>query len=1156
MLHFKGWQRRPPTSKHFLLLITRSFQVSSSVYRAPNKKRKNFIKEDVLKKEKFLKHYNKLKDHEDEGETFYDPGNTSLDLSLPNDVLLKKIVGEARSRMDKRFFKPSDEWLREYIELALDRYGKDVKALTTEFSNSIENSTISLTKLNDSIGLGDIVTLENEVSRVYLIVAIPENLEDDSFTFINNEGEILYGPKSLIKVRIPSVIPEDLAEVVRALVQKETKHLDTAPIGVPDSGFTRSREALPEELRQSYTPGSEQESSHVSSAEGGSDFLVSSASAQLLKNSDVNTYIVSLKARELISGPLSNLSITTFNELPLILSKLEILHKVLQYNEDGDLLDSPRTFSIFQILSYLDQIPSVNLNNESTKNRLNFYKSLQKNFSNLFKTQFHKTASLGKPFPKMEEIKGENAYKNSTFFALILALKYQGRQWKLLQQNSTKVPTGVVLLPMSNVKILERTIHFLNFYGGRDIFTKYVIKKLKRESNVTLPKYYDSIIRLFKDYISDNFSNDPVSESAIVNLIRSIDEELIKEGFQKNNEISRSYEYSKTRAFEILQMMELVFKKESFGWENPSNWSYALQLPHNNTSLLSDYGLDYYNILDSHFKNGENLYKQLQPGIQDLRDQEIPKLNEYSNDLRSDIKSDVRFMQDFYKEDPFKSIRSDFGDIPVYCIDSETAHEIDDGISIHEQYDKYVITIHVANPTSYIKPFSNLSKIAFSKGSTTYLPEGPSMMFPKIISEMVGLGQFKEGSRTFAVQYKLDKELFDEYIKNYNQDETFKPNKEFSQRVLKQIEDSSDIKLYQVKNFPPNYTYTKVNEILNDFENIRNFKDGKVGDQHVDNLFKLHRLSNIIRDIRISIGGGIDINSSNSSVRVEFTEEEGEKFINNEDEYIIKVPWKDGKSPVIKINSNESQSSESKSQSLVSQLMISGNYSSSVYAKKHKIAIIHRGQEIKVDDKVLLLINKMVSEKYSLGQGFNLKEISQILQILNNATFQIDAKSHNSIGLTSYSTITSPLRRFVDMINHWRLEQELMKTSQSQEIKEYHLKFIGNHLQMREIINKKFEKFLDKFWQSIFLQEYFKLGQVSKPIRFKILLKSNPNFGDVRVEIVKFESLRAKFESSPSLIKDYQLGKIKVGSIIEHELEISKLDFIEDELVLKYEPCK
>lgn len=75
--------------------------------------------------------------------------------------------------------------------------------------------------------------------------------------------------------------------------------------------------------------------------------------------------------------------------------------------------------------------------------------------------------------------------------------------------------------------------------------------------------------------------------------------------------------------------------------------------------------------------------------------------------------------------------RHDFHDLPVYVIDSATAHELDDGISIeHVREGECWIHIHVADPSARIPPDHPLALEAQQKYSSIYFPEIQWPLFP------------------------------------------------------------------------------------------------------------------------------------------------------------------------------------------------------------------------------------------------------------------------------------------------------------------------------------------------------------------------------------------------------------------------------------------
>lgn len=1112
--------------------------------------------------------------------SYFDPANSSLNLALDNTTLFNKISTDAEMRMTKRFRDASNSWLHDFNTIIQEIPSKSVKtkfkkgaSIKNELESCLKNATISPETAANAISTGDLVALNNDSVSLYIIVSCPKNLHSNSYTFINREGEIVYGSKQLIKLRFPGVIPGHLMDIIKSTVRLETKFLDMAPIGVTDAIFSKSEESKPQELRRkaptlSSAKDNNNDNGHVDSSEVGGDFIVAQASSQLLTNSDVNTFHVPTRARDLYSKALTQVSINTFEKIPEISQKLEILHRVLQYDEDGDCLDSPRTISIFQLLKFtqllnLKSIPKLVKADTSQDSELHLFKILRKQLSSSFLDYENdsKNSHLGKIVPDNLSYFANEKYSVSTFMSLVLALRTQGRLWNINQQNSTNPPLSVNILPLRNVDLLEKTVSFLKFQNGDAKFANYLVQKLKGKK-IDTPEYYNEVVQLFKDYTAGNFTNDPAAETALVSVIRQVDKSLIEENLYSERLISLTYDYSKARGFELLQLLTDPISSTANGWENPSNWSYALQLPKNNVLLMSDLSSDYYRYLDNCFTNNEkNLKSLMEKGMSNnsvKAHDVIPSLESFETQFQKN--DSLELTDDFYKGDPAKEIREDFGDVPIYCIDSETAHEIDDGISISTNRDatKYIISVHVANPTSFLKPFSTISNIAFNKGSTTYLPEGPSMMLPNIISRIAGLGESSK-TRTFVIQYELDKEGIDDYIKLKCDDSSYKPSSEFSKKILNEIESSADIRLFTASNFPKNFTYNRVNQVLNNKAEFEAFKNDMTSDIHSSNLFKLYNISTILKDIRIMVGEGLEMSIPRSVVKVDYSSgsNSGFKELDAGYELSINDPANAEKYATVSISTGVDQGDLSKSQLLVSHFMISANYAASVFATKNNIPIIHRSQEMKLDTSILRKLREISRRKYLTNEDLSIEEISQVLSVLTSAKFLVEKKPHESLGLEGYATVTSPLRRFVDMINHWKFEEFLLTRAEipTSNIKDAQLYYMGNHLQSRELINKKMQGFSSKFWEGAFLKEYSSLlsqGKISKPITFKLLLKSNPKFGNISVHVLGFNNLKATLESTKDVIEKFNTGEFKVGQVLAGEFQITKLDYIEDELVFRY----
>ncbi|KAH9472323.1 hypothetical protein MJO28_001831 [Puccinia striiformis f. sp. tritici] len=105
-------------------------------------------------------------------------------------------------------------------------------------------------------------------------------------------------------------------------------------------------------------------------------------------------------------------------------------------------------------------------------------------------------------------------------------------------------------------------------------------------------------------------------------------------------------------------------------------------------------------------------------------------------------------------DDPADLLRHDFGDLPVFIIDDPGAQELDDGISIEPitqssgELEAW-IHVHVADPTAHLGPSDPISLRARSYLDTVYLPGFTLPMLPSqlIESQRMSLGSNNRSGR-------------------------------------------------------------------------------------------------------------------------------------------------------------------------------------------------------------------------------------------------------------------------------------------------------------------------------------------------------------------------------------------------------------------------
>lgn len=1034
----------------------------------------------------------------------FDPSNPNIELNRSNSDIFNDILNGSKQRLLKRYNDASKSWLLKVDKLINESpVLSDRETTFNDIRKLILSAEVSSENIINPISIGDLVTLKEDSSDLNIIAALPSTLNSHHYTVIGFTGAIHYLDKNSFIYRFPNILPDEFILIIKSFVQLEQKYLNIAPIGAPDSKFSRSFKSLPLSLQnKDYTASKVAEANKSDSEDLGSDYLVAQASSQLLINTDVNTFLIPVKAREVYSKSLTDLSILTFNKTSEFTPKLDKIHQFLQFDENGDLINTPRSISIFDILHYLK-------NPKLVKSVYEFNQLDEKNHGN-----------LGKFLP--ENIKSRaSTYHITDYLALLIAIKKLSKAWNIGKVGDN-LPTCVTIFPRANIENIEATIDYLKFENGAREFAQYYLNKRAGAENIKIPPHYHQIIKMFKDYVVGNVDYDPKGQTLLVSIIR-----MIESVEKPERPCNYSSEYARARSYDLLQQLE---NKDIM---NPAFWSISSSTPKSEVNTMSELSYEYYDALDKSMTE-DDFMKALKHD-----DGQIA-----SNNSLNDVYKPV---DDFYLEDPLAHIRTDFGDTPVYCIDSAEAHEIDDGISLHQENDDYVVSVHIANPTSFIKPDSTLAFIAFNKATTTYFPEGPTTMLPKLIGDVAGLGIDGKSTRTFVVQYKLNKTLMDDIINKSLKSETYTPDPKTFDTLLEQSKNTINVFVSTVKNFPKGFTYENVDKVLGDGLKLKKFIQGTNDDVHFDNLFRLSQVSNLLGKFRETNGIKFkNINTQCKVIRTGIVSDETKLNIEGDSMELV------FKGSDLKVSRSSSDST--KSTKLVTEMMIFANKSLANFAFKNKISIIHRTQRFNLNSKVIEEI-----EEFSNKSSLTADEERKLYQATTTANLSVKPVKHEGLGVNMYAWCTSPLRRFVDMVNHWKVEEFLLKKTNRNEgflTNKRTLEYGVDHIQAMSLGAKRASVFSNRFWDGILLREYLKLlkeGKVEKPIKFQLLIKSDPKVGDtVAIDMIGFR-FKARIDITREFLDCYEKEKIEVGQIFSSDrLQITTIDFIENEVVFEY----
>lgn len=402
--------------------------------------------------------------------------------------------------------------------------------------------------------------------------------------------------------------------------------------------------------------------------------------------------------------------------------------------------------------------------------------------------------------------------------------------------------------------------------------------------------------------------------------------------------------------------------------------------------------------------------------------------------------------------------RKDFRDELIVTIDGSDAKDFDDAVSVKKlKNGNYLLGVHIADVSHYVKEGSALDKEAFFRGTSIYLIDRVIPMLPFKLSH--GICSLVQGEDRLVMSLIMEINKEGKVI-NYE----VTPGIIRSKRRL---------------------VYDDVNDL---FEGKKEAIE-KIGDLK-DTLLLMKELKNILRNARKKRGAILDI-------------EGGEvKIILDEKGHAIDIiPRKRGETETI-----------------IEEFMIKANETIAEIFHKYNLPFVYRIHEKPEPDTIIQLKNYLsaIGIDFKVPQKITSRILQELLEKTSNhplrdsiekllvrsmkrAVYSSTNIGHFGLASYAYTHFTSPIRRYPDLIVHRLIKKFLSKKDK---LSKKQKKLLNDKLAKIAAYSSKRERVADEAeWDYVALK---KIDYISNHIgeTFDVVITSVTKFG-LFVEIIE-----------------------------------------------------
>lgn len=497
--------------------------------------------------------------------------------------------------------------------------------------------------------------------------------------------------------------------------------------------------------------------------------------------------------------------------------------------------------------------------------------------------------------------------------------------------------------------------------------------------------------------------------------------------------------------------------------------------------------------------------------------------------------------------DSMKTLRHDWGDMPVFCIDGEGAHEIDDGLSVEKVGDdEYWVHVHIANPTAFFNRENPLAKMARHMTETIYMPERAFMMLPRWATQAYFSLDKNRPCLTFSARMNLAGQTLEHKI---------------TPGLIRNVHHITPAEVSKVIGV---YNASEKESILAVGGDIPKKIAKKTAERLSPNDIEMLKIIQKLaekRQAKRKAAGGLFLDSHHPEISIynsskspglgwEHPSRRAARYVEGE--------------PVIEYRSNELISwfsaGEDISDILVREMMLLACEISAQWSAERNIPIIFRGTipHPHAEDPDVYYREVLAPATEKNGGEAPMHLAIEYLRATGATVLSTSPKQHKVLGLPYYAKVTSPLRRYGDMILHWQIEAALREeartnTSLIGSKREDYLPFstanldqITTGLQPREMMIRRASQYAEDHWVAQLFFRAFHFGEAALPKTFSAYIFQRP-----QSQVLEIACRLREYSLTCSMIRPetMALGEAKAGDW--WECEIDHVDCYHRKVVVK-----